>query len=201
MEREAINILFTIGSDGKVSACNVGPGFNPWVGKIPWRRKWQPTPVLLPGKFYGWRNLVGYIPWGHKESDMAEWLHFHFSFIVTPVSNPGAKYGNRYLLDGWVEEMTGVEWYQLLHSDGILCHLVWMLNITEYFWFKLTINSYTYLTGPLSGFLVFVTSQTFSLNFISLDGLTNCLLINSNRQKRRQLHILKHHNNSNAQLV
>ena len=44
-----------------------GPGFNPWVGKIPWRRKWKPTPVLLPGKFHGKRSLVGYSSWGRKE--------------------------------------------------------------------------------------------------------------------------------------
>ena len=43
--------------------------FSPWVGKIPWRRKWQPTPVFLPGKFHGQRSLAGYSPWGHKESD------------------------------------------------------------------------------------------------------------------------------------
>ena len=36
------------------------PGFDPWVGKILWRRKWQPTPVLLPGKSHGWKSLVGY---------------------------------------------------------------------------------------------------------------------------------------------
>ena len=52
------------------------PGFNPWVGKIPWRRKWQPTPVLLPGKSYGWRSLVGYSPWGCKDLDMTEQLLF-----------------------------------------------------------------------------------------------------------------------------
>ena len=57
------------------------PGFNPWVGKI-WRRKWQPTAVFLPGKFYGQRSLVGYSPWGHKESDTTEQLHFHFIKIV-----------------------------------------------------------------------------------------------------------------------
>ena len=51
------------------------PGFNPWVRKIPWRRKWQPTPALLPGKLHGLRSLVGYSPWGHKESDTTEWLH------------------------------------------------------------------------------------------------------------------------------
>ena len=43
-----------------------------------WRRKWQPTPVFLPGKSHGQRSLVGYSPWGHKESDMTEQLHFLF---------------------------------------------------------------------------------------------------------------------------
>ena len=48
------------------------PGFDPQVRKIPWRRKWQPT--LLPGKFHGWRGLVGYSPWALKESDTTEQL-------------------------------------------------------------------------------------------------------------------------------
>ena len=47
-------------------------GFYPWVGKIPWRRAWQPTPVFLPGESHGQRSLVGYSPWGHKESDVTE---------------------------------------------------------------------------------------------------------------------------------
>ena len=42
------------------------PGFDPWVGKIPWRWKRQPTPVFLPGKSHGHRSLAGYSPWGHK---------------------------------------------------------------------------------------------------------------------------------------
>ena len=50
------------------------PGFNPWLRKIPWRRKWQPTPVLLPGKFHGWRSLVAYSP--RHESDTTEQLHW-----------------------------------------------------------------------------------------------------------------------------
>ena len=50
------------------------PRFDPWVGKIPWRRKWQPTPVFLPGKSHGRRSLVGYSLWGHKKSDTTEWL-------------------------------------------------------------------------------------------------------------------------------
>ena len=44
-------------------------GFNSWVGKSPWSRKWLPIPVLLPGKPNGQRSLVGYSPWGHNESD------------------------------------------------------------------------------------------------------------------------------------
>ena len=49
-----------------------GPRFDPWVGKIPWRRKWQPIPVFLFAKFHGQRSLGGYSPWGHEESDRTE---------------------------------------------------------------------------------------------------------------------------------
>ena len=49
--------------------------FNPWVKKIPWSRRWQPTPVYLPGKFHRQRSLAGHSPWGHKESDMTGWAH------------------------------------------------------------------------------------------------------------------------------
>ena len=48
------------------------------IRKILWRRKWQSTPALLPGKSHGWRSLIGYSPWGCKESDTTELLHFHF---------------------------------------------------------------------------------------------------------------------------
>ena len=48
--------------------------FNTWVGKIPWRREWLPTPVFLPGESHGQSSLAGYSPWGHKESDMTEQL-------------------------------------------------------------------------------------------------------------------------------
>ena len=47
-------------------------GSIPWVRKIPWSRKWQPTPVFLPGKSHGQRSQVGYSPWSHKELDMTE---------------------------------------------------------------------------------------------------------------------------------
>ena len=59
------------------------PVFDSWFGKIPWRRKWQPTPVFLPGESHGQRSLVGCSTWGCKESDMTERLHFHFHFQVT----------------------------------------------------------------------------------------------------------------------
>ena len=54
---------------GKKSTCQCRRyGFNPWVRKIPWRRKWQPTPVFLPGKSHGQRNLAGYSPQGSQKS-------------------------------------------------------------------------------------------------------------------------------------
>jgi len=49
-------------------------------GKIPWRRKWQPTPVFLPGEFHGQRSLADYSPEGHKELDMTEHTHTHTQF-------------------------------------------------------------------------------------------------------------------------
>ena len=74
------------GSEGKASAYNAE--FNPWVAKIPWRRKWHPTPVLLPGKSHGQRSLVGYSPWGCKESDMTERLQFHQGGEAGPAVPP-----------------------------------------------------------------------------------------------------------------
>ena len=61
-------------SDGNVSPQGGRPGFDPWVGRIPRRRAWQPTPVFLPGGSHGQRSLVGYSSWGRKGSDMAERL-------------------------------------------------------------------------------------------------------------------------------
>ena len=50
-----------------------------WVRKIPWRREWQPTPVILPRESHGQRSLAGYSPWGHKELDTTEWLtHIYY---------------------------------------------------------------------------------------------------------------------------
>ena len=67
---------FSGGSVVKESACECRRHrFDPWLRKIPWRRKWQPTPEFLPRKSHGQRSLVGYSPWGHKELDTTEWLN------------------------------------------------------------------------------------------------------------------------------
>ena len=67
---------FPGGSDSRVCLQCGTPGFNPWVGKISWRRKWQPTPVFMPGKSHAQRSLVGYSRWGLKELDITVRLHF-----------------------------------------------------------------------------------------------------------------------------
>ena len=58
---------FPGGTSSKEPAGDIS-GLDPWVGKIPWRRKWPPTAVFLPGESHGQRSLAGYSPWGHKES-------------------------------------------------------------------------------------------------------------------------------------
>ena len=69
------------GTSGKEPTCQCRRHkrhrFHPWVRKSPWRRWWQPTPVSLPGESHGQRSLVGYSPWGRKESDTTEvtWMH------------------------------------------------------------------------------------------------------------------------------
>ena len=67
------------------------PGFDPWVGKNPWRRKWQPTAVFLPGEFYGQRSLAGYSPWGHKELDTTEWQTHTTGHMPTTSLGQGGK--------------------------------------------------------------------------------------------------------------
>ena len=77
------------GTSGKEPSCQCRRhkrrGFDPWVGKILWRRAWQPTPVFLLGESHRQRSLVGYCPWGHKELDMTEATSFFlilFSIMV-----------------------------------------------------------------------------------------------------------------------
>ena len=66
---------------GKEPACQCRRckklGLHPWAGKIPWRRKWHPTPVFLPGESHGQRSLAGYSSWDHKDLDTTERLSTH----------------------------------------------------------------------------------------------------------------------------
>ena len=60
------------------------------LGRFPWRRKWQPTPVLLPGKFHGHRRLAGYSPWSLKDSDMTEHACMHVPCIYKIITSKGS---------------------------------------------------------------------------------------------------------------
>ena len=61
--------------------------FLTWVGKIPWRREWLPTPVFFPGEFYGQRSLAGYSPWDHKKLDMTEKLTLSHILLLKPIKS------------------------------------------------------------------------------------------------------------------
>ena len=76
----------------------------------------QPTPVLLPGKSHGWRSVVGYSPWGHKELDTTEWLHFHFSDQQQQQKNKvlRTKVIPRLLL--WLNKIWKLDIYNFLNS-------------------------------------------------------------------------------------
>ena len=66
----------------QIFSSRFGKLWRPFVAPLcDWRRKWQPTPIFVPGESHGRRSLVGYSPWGCKESDTTEWLHFHFHFM------------------------------------------------------------------------------------------------------------------------
>ena len=78
--------------------------FEPWVGKIPWARKWQSTPGHLPRKLHEQRNLAGYSPWGPKELDMTEHAHTWFWAI----HDFERKATHRGILDGTWERASRV---------------------------------------------------------------------------------------------
>ena len=76
---------------GKESACKCR--FDPWLRNIPWRRAWRPILVFLPGEHHRQRSLVGYSPWGCKESDTTERLHF--------TKNGAGSLGSSTFLEGY----------------------------------------------------------------------------------------------------
>ena len=91
---------FPGGSDCKEPACQCRRHrrlrLDPWVGKIPWRREWQPTPVSLPGEFHGQRSLAGYSLWGRKESDMTEQLTLSLSLSAKMKPRNPLQHGHLY---------------------------------------------------------------------------------------------------------
>ena len=114
----SLKLSFPSGSDGKsVYSQFRRPRLDPWVRKIPWRRKWQPTPVFLPGKFHGWRRLVG--DCGVVKS--RTWLRdFTFTFIPETTLNSLEKWS-------WVKQshyplVLGVELHLQMHVNIIKIH-------------------------------------------------------------------------------
>ena len=98
-------IAFPGGTSSKESTCQCRRckrcRFDPWVRKIPWRREWQPTPVFLPGESHGQRGLVGYRPWGHKETDTTERVththtHTHTRWEVCELTGYKISFHNIY---------------------------------------------------------------------------------------------------------
>ena len=75
------------------------------------QKVWQPTPVLLPGESHGWRSLVGCSPWGHKESDTTEPLHFHFSLSCIGEGN-----GNPLQCSGLENPRDGGAWWAAIYG-------------------------------------------------------------------------------------
>ena len=76
-----------------------------WVGKIPWRKKWQPTPVLLPGKSHGQRSLAGYSPWDHEELDTTEQLTHRKSLAVSYPRRRGGNVRGQFSREGGKGEL------------------------------------------------------------------------------------------------
>ena len=89
---------FPGGASGKEPTCQCirhkRPGFDPWVRKIPWRRKWQPSPLFLPGKSHGQRSLAGQSPQGRKKRDTIEHTHKQQCVCVCLCSYGGNDYRN-----------------------------------------------------------------------------------------------------------
>ena len=92
-----------------------------WVGKIPWRRAWQPTPVFLLGESHGQRSLVGYSPWGCKESDSIEWLGTA-QHIDTYSKN---HYVLLLIIVTFYEAYSVLDMFQALHTFYILSSSQW----------------------------------------------------------------------------
>ena len=110
------------------------------VQKMVWRQQWQPTPALVPGKSHGQRGLVGYSPWGHKELDTTEQLHFHFSLSCIGEGN-----GNPLQYSCQENPRDRGAWWAAVH--GVAQSRTWL----------------TSLSSSSSRWLAFYSSKAFSI--------------------------------------
>ena len=96
------------------------PGFDPWVGKIPWRKEWQPTAIFLPGEFHEQRSLAGYSPGACKEWEPTEQLTLSLSSPPCGASHPHSH-------------PTLVDWQGVGAADGGGEELLWCLGFCDFF--------------------------------------------------------------------
>ena len=114
--------------------------FPPVVVPYGQRSQWHPTPLLLPGKSYGWRSLVGCSPWGREELDMSEWLHFHFSLLCigegngsplqcSCLENPRVGVAQSQTWLKWLSSSSSSSPMEFLWSNpaGLQSHILWGL--------------------------------------------------------------------------
>ena len=114
--------------------------FSLWVGKIPWRRKWQPTLVFLPGESQGNRSLVDYSPWGCKESNMTEWLGLHTCTYISQFHlSTNLSKGTRATSAFWLLSIM-LQWI-LMHKYLLMSLLLVLSNIHLEVGFWVTCNS------------------------------------------------------------
>ena len=103
-------------------------GFDPWVRNIPWRRKWQPTPVFLPGKSHGQRSLAGYSPWGHKSQTQLS----NETTTTTRVTYSTFSRGNAPSTNGWPQPSLDDSPADISNSykfkDGFPMDPIWAAN-------------------------------------------------------------------------
>ena len=117
-------------NSGKEFACQCKRcGFDPWVGKILWSRKWQPTLVFLVTKFHGQRRLVGYSPWGCKESDKTEHTHTH---VHVAVSISSVQFSRSVLHDSATPWITARQAFlSITNSRSSLTHVHWVSDAIQ----------------------------------------------------------------------
>ena len=152
-----------------------------------WRRKWQPTPVLLPGESHGWRSLVGYSPWDRKESDMIEWLHFHFSLSLLANLNYIRELSTiitmLYIISSGLVHLITKSWYSFTNLSlfcplpASVIHLFLAMILTSFSFFLLHTSGtmwYLSLSGWLISLSIMLSRFIFSLSIHLSNGHLSC---------------------------